>query len=217
MDIVLKLKPLKASYDTISTRSKIIIVITLISLISIVIPHQTEVQAKVAQTGPLTFNIGDYEDHFNILTAKAKKNYTHEEVVRQLRRQMGLEEKVRQYLIDHNSPLSQYTNILIQQSNWKKIVALSNAESTMCRRYRTDSANCWGVGGTDLWDMGNNLGEGVVQMNRFLNNYPLRLKTKYAAMSFENMNGLYKQPARDHWLNNNQVVYQELTELENSF
>jgi hypothetical protein len=84
----------------------------------------------------------------------------------------------------------------------------------MCRRYIERLANCWGVGGSDLWDMGENLGEGVVAMNRFLNVAPMRSSIKYSQMNFEQMNGLYKQPPGDHWVYNNLEVYNELTALE---
>ncbi|HYE22657.1 MAG TPA: hypothetical protein VD998_03660 [Verrucomicrobiae bacterium] len=215
MDIVKKIKPLKASYDNFSLKRKFLIIITLISLVSIIVPHQTELQAA-KQESPLLFVVGDYEDLFEDLEAVGKKQLTHEQTVQQLKKQLRLAERVRQYLITQNSPLAEHANVLVQQNNWKKIVALSNAESTLCRKYIEATNNCWGVGGSDLWTMGTNLGEGVVSMNRFLNNHPLRSPKKYSEMSFDEMNGLYKQPARDHWVYNNLAVYDDLVHIENS-
>ena len=64
--------------------------------------------------------------------------------------------------------------------------------------------------------MGNDLGDGIMAMNRFLNAYPKLSQLKYSQMSFEQMNGLYKQPAAKHWIVNNQIVYNDLTVLEKS-
>ncbi len=214
MDIVKKIKPI-ATHRNLSLRNKLVIIIFLVSLFGIIAPHIMLVQAKTEPGDTLTFVVGDYDEYLATIQARAEKKYTHEQVVQQLRTQIKLTERVKEYLQSQNSPLADHVPTLLQQNNWKKIVALSNAESSLCKRYPIDSANCWGVGGSDLWKMGDNLDQGLISMNRFLNNYPLRSKVKYAQMSFENMNGLYKQPAREHWLNNNLHVYNELTALEN--
>lgn len=215
MDIVKRIKPFKASYDKLSLKIKIIVIFILLSLVSIIVPHHT-VEAESSNLSYLKFEIGDYEDFLNEIELTAKEKHNHEQTVAELKKQIRLADKVKQYLITKNSPLAPYASTLVQQNNWKKIIALSNAESSMCRRYPTTTANCWGVGGSNLWNMGNDLGQGVITMNRFLNNYPLRTKTKYTAMSFDQMNGLYKQPARDHWVVNNETVYDQLTKLEQS-
>ena len=124
--------------------------------------------------------------------------------------------KVQTYLASKKSPLAEHTDILISVPNWKRIVALANAESGMCRFYPKKLANCWGVGGSKLWDMGNDLSDGILEMNDFLINYPKKSKVKYHQMTFKQMNGLYKQPAAPHWLYNVQVIYDDLTAIENS-
>src|SRR6185436_4638665 len=108
----------------------------------------------------------------------------------------------------------EYANVLVSVSNWKQIIALANAESTLCRNYPVAKSNCWGVGGAKLWDMGSNLGDGILSMNQFLTMYPRNSNVKYAQMTFKQMNGLYKQPAANHWLYNAQSVYDDLTSLE---
>jgi hypothetical protein len=220
MDIIKIARPAKASHETLSPRTKFFIIIALASLVNMVVPHNTEVKAaepvRKANTG-MVFEVGDYEEYLERVKEHALKRRTHEQVVKQLRLEMALAEKLRHYLAAQGSPLADHSHTLIKQNNWKKIIALSNAESSMCRRYPVATANCWGVGGSNLWTMGNNLEESVVSMNRFLNNYPLRSKVKYAQMSFDDMNGLYKQPAAGHWVFNNEVVYNQLTALEQSF
>ena len=215
MDIVKKIKPL-ASYKNLSFRNKFSVIVILVSLAGIVVPQMMHVKAQVQPTNEeLTFIVGDYDEFLFTQQLKAEKKLYHEQAVQKLRVQLKLNDRVRDDLLANNSPLANHVPTLLQQNNWKKIVALSNAESSLCRRYPVETNNCWGVGGTDLWTMGENLDEGIIAMNHFLNNYPKRSPVKYAQMSFEDMNGLYKQPARDHWLYNNQHVYYELAALEN--
>jgi hypothetical protein len=219
MDIIKRVRPLKVSYAKLTYRSKTIIVTLLVSLAGVVAPQVSHIDANSDVKPGLVFKMGEYQNYFaeiDRMKAEAAKQQAHEDTVKELRKQLTLNQKLEDYLRRKNSPLADYSSILLEQNNWKKIIALSNAESSLCRRYPVASANCWGVGGSNLWDMGNNLGEGVVGMNRFLNNYPIRSQVKYSQMSFENMNGLYKQPAADHWVRNNMVIYNELTALEHS-
>lgn len=185
-------------------------------------PHAALAQmdtAEQSEVGPaLVFDSGnsDYQDYLDQRSQEMTDAYYQQQIILQAARQELLTQRVRAYLVAHRSPLAEYTATLVSMRNWKKITALSNAESTMCRRYPVATANCWGVGGADMWDMGDNLGQGVVAMNHFLNNYPKRSSIKYSEMSFERMNGLYKQPPRQHWIDNNQVVYDDLTAIEAS-
>ncbi|MGE5297546.1 MAG: hypothetical protein ACM3KM_00035 [Acidobacteriaceae bacterium] len=214
-DIVRRIRPQKATPENLSYTSKSIIVLILLSLFTLTIPHRTGLEAaSVASSSSMVFYIGDYDVYLKAMEAKVEKRRTHEQVVAQLKKQVALTKSVEQYLDEQGSPLANHVETLLEQNNWKKIVALSNAESSLCRRYPTSTANCWGVGGSTLWKMGDNLDQGIVSMNRFLNNYPLRSKVKYAQMSFDDMNGLYKQPARNHWVVNNQVVFQDLSAIE---
>jgi hypothetical protein len=126
--------------------------------------------------------------------------------------QQELNRKVTEYLKAKGSPLADYVPTLLAQNNWEKILAIANAESSLCKRYPKASANCWGIGGEKLWDLGNNLGEGIVAANSFLNNYP-RGSKKYRDMTVEEMNGLYKQPYGKHWSDNNNKVLAELKQI----
>ncbi|OGE89107.1 MAG: hypothetical protein A3J07_00935 [Candidatus Doudnabacteria bacterium RIFCSPLOWO2_02_FULL_49_13] len=223
IDIVRKIKnyPLKASFNTLALRHKFSLTLFLLGLLATLVPHVTYAQPPLLapELGPaLVFESGisDYEDYLSQLNQDLTDEYYQRQAVQQAIRQQKLATAVGAYLASQRSPLAPYASTLVSLRNWKKITALANAESTLCRRYPLDKANCWGVGGSDLWDMGDNLGEGVIAMNRFLNKYPLRSTVKYSQMSFERMNGLYKQPPGDHWVNNNKSVYNDLVAIESS-
>lgn len=193
-----------------------IIAALLFSLLPMVFPHQSVSAEEIVLDNPMVFSVGDHFEYIDNLTTQAEYEFREETNANKLRKRIKLTNALKTYLESKSSPLSEYTSTILQMNNWKKIIALSNAESTMCRRYPVEYANCWGVGGADLWDMGENLGQGVIAMNDFLNTSPSRSLVKYSKMTFDQMNGLYKQPAGDHWVHNNKVIYNELIELENS-
>ncbi|HEV8600984.1 MAG TPA: hypothetical protein VGQ87_00055 [Patescibacteria group bacterium] len=224
MDIIRKVKPLKVSYDKLSLYHKIGITFLLISFSTVALPHKTfgalkpvpEVKKQETSLPALVFTLGDFKNYLKQVDQQATETYHGQQVQKQMDRQKLLAEKLENYLADYNSPLKDYAATLIKLKNWKQIVALSNAESSLCRNYPVKTANCWGVGGSSLWDFGNNLDEGVRSMNKFLENYPKKSKIKYSQMNFDQMNGLYKQPAKEHWVVNNEVVYDDLVKLEQS-
>jgi hypothetical protein len=224
LDIIrkIKLNDVKASFETLALKHKFFLIICLFSLISTILPHETFaaiIQQTQKDPGPVLVFDGsntDYQDYLDQISADLTDKYYQEQLRQKQLKQDRLVKAVRKYLEEQGSPLATYTPILLTLRNWKKIVALSNAESGMCEHYQVATANCWGVGGAQLWDMGNNLGEGIVYMNKFLSNYPKHSSTKYAQMSFEQMNGLYKQPAARHWLDNNTIVYDDLSAIEAS-
>ncbi len=191
--------------------------ILLMSLISIILPQKTYAFDEVEITpNPLVFEAGDHTQFLEEIESEIAFEFKHETAVAKLRRQMRMTDALKSYLQSKGSPLAEYTSTILKQNNWKKIIALSNAESSLCRRYIEEKANCWGVGGNDLWDMGANLGEGVIAMNNFLNGAPKKSSIKYSQMNFEQMNGLYKQPPGDHWVLNNLKVWNDLTAIEKS-
>jgi hypothetical protein len=215
MDIVKKIKPLKASYETLNWFYKISAAVVVIALITTLFPQKSFATEKdVPAAALMVFESGDHTQFLAEKDAEFDFTLRHENAVEKLRRQLRMNDALKKYLEDKGSPLAPYSATILQQNNWKKIIALSNAESSLCKRYPTDLANCWGVGGSNLWDMGENLGQGVVAMNKFLNTAPSRSRIKYSQMNFEQMNGLYKQPPGDHWVYNNLQIYNELTALE---
>lgn len=217
MDIVKKIKPLKATYESLNWFYKLGAAIVVISLVSTLFPQKSFAMKNDQPAASLmVFESGDHTQFLAEKEAELDFTLRHETAVEKLRRQLRMNEALESYLRSKGSPLAPYAATILQQNNWKKIIALSNAESSLCKRYPTELANCWGVGGSNLWDMGDNLGQGVIAMNKFLNTAPSRSKIKYSQMNFEQMNGLYKQPPGDHWVYNNLEIYNELTALERS-
>lgn len=177
-----------------------------------------QTSSQTANSPELIFDTGntDYQDYLSQINQDLTDQYYQTQAQLAALRQQRLNQKVQIYLQEQGSPLADYASVLVSLRNWKKIVALANAESSMCEKYPVSTNNCWGVGGATLWTMGSNLGEGIVAMNHFLNMYPKHSRVKYSQMSFDQMNGLYKQPPADHWVNNNQTVYDDLVAIEQS-
>jgi len=224
LDIIRKIKfpHLKASFQTLALKHKLVLILFLVSILNMILPHEVYAQIQTSaeqDSGPvLVFDTGnsDYQDYLDQISADLTDQYYQDTIRQQAIREQKLIQKVQEYLAQRGSPLAPYTSTIVTLRNWKKILALSNAESSLCLHYPPSTSNCWGVGGANLWDMGSNLGDGVISMNHFLNNYPRRSPVKYAQMSFEKMNGLYKQPPAQHWVDNNYAVYDDLTAIENS-
>lgn len=211
-----KIKPLKASYDKLTLWHKLTILTIIGSLLGLAVPHETLASENNNQTTQLVFVLNDHLEFLNHAQADAQKRYREMELKKALEQKQRLAQELKKYLGSYNSPLAEAAPTLVNLKNWKKIVALAAAESSLCRKYPVGTANCWGVGGSELWDFGSNLDDGVMAMNKFLETHPKRSKVKYSQMSFERMNGLYKQPAQEHWLTNNQAVYNDLVGIEKS-
>ncbi|MBX4186783.1 MAG: hypothetical protein KW802_00805 [Candidatus Doudnabacteria bacterium] len=223
MDIVKKLTfaHLKASLQTLKPRQKFFLQVFIFAILLNILPLQAQaltIKAPTARKPILVFDTSDksFQDMIDAFNQTLHGRNIDEKVRQENFRRAKLIRKVKTYLDAQKSPLANEADVLVTVKNWKKIVALSNAESSMCRRYPVPTANCWGVGGSKLWDFGSNLSDGILGMNKFLNQYPLRSSVKYSEMSFKQMNGLYKQPAAAHWLYNTQSVYDDLTQLEKS-
>jgi hypothetical protein len=219
MDILQIVKPkkifFKASFNKLSFPYKFIILIVVASMLSLMFPvHATS--SEFTQPYPLIFVQGDQAEYLSGLFNNSLKQYRITRLETELKKQRTLTGALSVYLRAYNSPLADYADIIVKTDNWKKILALANAESSLCRKYLTHTNNCWGVGGSTLWTMGSNLSEGIVAMDDFLKNHPRSWDTKYADMTFEEMNGLYKQPPGDHWVYNNQSIYEDLTNIENN-
>ena len=224
MDIVkaLTLAHLKASFSTLKLKQKIILIVFLFSLVVSAFPHEAYAASFYNPLPdlpkPLVFDLRDksFQNYLTALSQKFTSIYQEQKISEEAMRQQRLAIELKKYLEQQRSPLANYSDTLASVKNWKQIVALSNAESGMCKNYPVSKANCWGVGGANLWDMGNSLADGIIVMNKFLNQYPLRSELKYSDMSFKQMNGLYKQPAAQHWVFNAQKVYDDLSQIEKS-
>ena len=70
------------------------------------------------------------------------------------------------YLQKKGSPLANYADTILQQENWKLVLAISNGESTLCKHQMYN--NCWGVGGAWNLKRYKSFGEGFADVNRLL-------------------------------------------------
>jgi hypothetical protein len=224
MDIVkiVRARDFTANFWNLTLKQKFFLLLFLMSFISVLLPHESLAAMTIPKpqdlSKALAFDANDnsWKDWIKLESQNLTIKYKNEQALQKALRQERLADMVQRYLQNQRSPLADYASTLITLKNWKKIVALSNAESSMCRNYQEEKANCWGVGGANLWDMGTTLEDGIVSMNAFLNKYPKNSRVKYSQMTFAKMNGLYKQPPADHWLYNNQSVFDDLTAIENS-
>jgi hypothetical protein len=115
------------------------------------------------------------------------------------------ERLVKQYLESKQSPLAEHTDYLLQQEDWKLLVAVSAIESQFCKR-KIDF-NCWGIGGDSLY--------------RHYPGYPEAIKDAQAVieywhdkgrwMTVEDMNCSYVKPCNPNWV---RVVNHVLNEIE---
>src|SRR5690242_17729886 len=107
MDIIKKIRPLKATYLSLSLKHKFGIIITLISLTTVLAPHKTfAYEIKQADGPPMIFEIGAGQDYLANLNLQLNKIYEHEKMQRDLNRQIMLGEKVKAYLRSQGSPLA---------------------------------------------------------------------------------------------------------------
>jgi len=126
----------------------------------------------------------------------------------------GREARLYAYLEAKNSPLASVSETLNQFPNYKLIIALANAESSLCKNLsakRQALHQCWGVGGDNPWNFGDNWADAVKAMDRFLAEYPKGFARKYQDWSATELNGVYKQPEAAHWA---EAVNQILNELK---
>ncbi|MEJ0021658.1 MAG: hypothetical protein WDN47_03690 [Candidatus Doudnabacteria bacterium] len=76
------------------------------------------------------------------------------------------------YLEQKNSPLAPYAADILQNDNWKLVLAISNGESTLCKHQMYN--NCWGVGGAWNLKRYESFSEGFADVDQLL-------ATKYIA------------------------------------
>ncbi len=118
--------------------------------------------------------------------------------------------KLKAYLEEHDSPLAQYSNEIIQQPQWQRALAVSWVESNF-GRYCADN-NCSGIGvepGHPSWRKYSSKLEWFKDMCQLLEK-PI-YKDKYA--TFEKMRGVYVQPGSAAWVYGAKQKYAELMVL----
>lgn len=115
-----------------------------------------------------------------------------------------LSENIKAYLQSKKSPMVAEAEFLTQQTHWKLIIAISNAESTYCR-FKIDW-NCWGLGGESRYRHYKTLHDAIADMEKYLENW------KYSKLTPEAMVCTYVGNCSKSWLRN---VNTSLHELQN--
>jgi len=109
------------------------------------------------------------------------------------------------YLVDHNSPLADYTGQLLSHDNWKTVIAISFVESNMCQHNL--NYNCSGIGGPGHFYAFDDFGGWIDCMSNLLTNH-------YNGWSLDKMNGVYVQPKSTNWAYGSKKILAQLTDLE---
>ena len=118
--------------------------------------------------------------------------------------------KLQAYLEDHDSPLAEYADEIIQQPQWQRALAISWVESNF-GRFCADN-NCSGIGvapGHPSWRKYPNKLEWFKDMSQLMETD--RYREKYT--TFEKMRGVYVQPGSDAWVFGAKKKYAELMVL----
>lgn len=110
--------------------------------------------------------------------------------------------KLEKYLQSKNSPLQSESRVIAEQENWKLILSISYAESTLGKKCYYN--NCSGIGGSQIRTY-KSLKNWVIGFNGLL-------ERKYKDQSLEQMCGVYVQPCNPNWLLANKQILSELDE-----
>jgi hypothetical protein len=115
---------------------------------------------------------------------------------------------VRNYLESKGSPLANYTEILIAQPNWKTIIAVSNAESTLGKHCYVN--NCSGIFGPNGLKTYETVPDWIVDMQSLLS-------SRYDGWTLQQMDGTYVYPRSNSWYIATTSVYKDLNQIEQQF
>jgi hypothetical protein len=122
--------------------------IVLLAVVVTVFPHAASAQTVTQNKTSLVFEIKNIENLIPFITLTPDEQKVADENNKQAIDSTN-SEILRAYLESKNSPLSQISDHILQQDNWKLVLAISNGESTLCQHQR--NYNCWGIGGA--WDL----------------------------------------------------------------
>jgi hypothetical protein len=113
---------------------------------------------------------------------------------------------INRYLQEWKSPLAEYSHIIAAQPHWKRVLAISFAESGLGKKCADN--NCSGIGvepGHPKWQVFENKGEWVKAMNRLL-------ERRYKDWTLKEMNGVYNQPGSQNWIAAGNQILNDLKE-----
>lgn len=186
-----------------SSKEKVAIIIALFSLANLALPVASKAHAENAvQTQALVFDINPD----SLITNPENQNPQFQNIDKKVK-------LVREYLKSKNSPLADYTEILLAQDDWKTILAISNAESTLGQHcYYNNCSGIYerfGVGyaGLKKYD---SMASWIVDLQQLLDQ-------RYKGWSLKEMNGIYVYPRSSSWYAATSKVYNDLNKIEQQF
>jgi len=121
------------------------------------------------------------------------------------KRQEQLNSKIKEFLINKDSPLAQETDFLLDQRHWKLLIAISAIESQYCKRQI--AYNCWGIGGDSAYRHYSSLREAIIDADALITKWQERGRW----LTIEDMNCHYVVPCNPNWV---RVVNSNLDELD---
>ncbi|MBL8029685.1 MAG: hypothetical protein JNN11_00320 [Candidatus Doudnabacteria bacterium] len=180
--------------------------VAILALLPAMNPHLALANQTSKNKTALVFNIQDPSVLFKDSTDENQKLLTIEEITSN----DPLTIRLKDYLEDHNSPLSAYSSEITKQPQWQRALAISWVESNFGRRCADN--NCSGIGvepGHPAWRKYKTKLDWFVDMCKLLEK-PI-YKEKYT--TFEKMRGIYVYPGSDAWVNGSKKKYAELMAL----
>jgi len=179
------------------------VIVSTLALLSLVVWHNPAVATAYAQTPAQNALVFQIKPNTNISSSNTQPQLIAEAQLAQIDKRV---EAVRTYLESKNAPLAQYTEILLAQDDWKKILAISNAESNMGRHCSQNNCSgiMYGKGGLRSY---NTIPDWIVDLQGLIDR-------RYKTMSLDKMNGIYVQPRSANWYQASSKVYNDLEQIE---
>ena len=109
--------------------------------------------------------------------------------------------KLKQFLVDHNSPLVDVSDTIATQPHWQLILAISFSESTLGKKCY--EFNCSGIGGATNIKSYKSFANWILDFNRLLDQ-------RYNNWTLEEMCGVYVKPCTNNWLSASSQILNEL-------
>ncbi|MDB4939749.1 MAG: hypothetical protein JWO40_174 [Candidatus Doudnabacteria bacterium] len=189
-----------------SAKDKTVVILTLLSLVPWITPVAKAHAQIVGQENSQVFEIKT-ENPDSLLSPENKISQIKKE---NADKQVAL---LTEYLEKRNSPLADYAGIILAQKDWKTIIAISNAESTMGQHCYYN--NCSGI--YARYDQGyaglkkyETKADWIVDLQGLLSK-------RYDGWTLDKMNGIYVYPRSTSWIRATKSVYTDLNKIEQQF
>lgn len=116
-------------------------------------------------------------------------------------------EFLKQYLESKHSVLADHVDAITEQSQWKLIIAIAQAESSSCKKYPEHTSNCWGIGGASNLMQFKDLDAAIAHVNSLL-------EKKYISQGLTSTQKLEKKWVGYQSIDWENAVEQELENLK---